>query len=243
MPSINWRNLQLTLLRGGVAPKYARRTIQELQQHHADLVREFLAKGVSHDEAVARANHDVGDAQTIAQEVLAKRELLTWSYRFPKLVFLAVPIVGYPILFLTLFFSTILLPIKLFESQGDSTQHLADWVITLLYCLLFFYSYLLAPLFLVGVSMLSRRRTTKLLWPLIAVVVVAFIGSGLSFHLIRSLTPGESSLGLTWGYSFLGIPTADNATTLSLLRMTATVAVCGACMYFYRPLEALKIAI
>ena len=238
MSGINWHNLQLTLLRGGVAPKYVRRTIKELQQHHSDLVQELLNSGLNHDEALIKANHEIGTEQTIAREVLTKQELMSWAHRFPKLILLAAPVVGYPILFLVLFFGTVTLPIELiFGGNGGQTQNPQGWPLTFIYSALFFYSYLLTPLFLIGLSIFARNRTTQILWPLLAVIIIAFLGSGLTSSLIVSSEPGQSSLGLTWGYNFLGIPVSGNATTWSVLRMVGTIAICGAFLYFYRPLE------
>ena len=236
MSRIDWPDLQLQLLRGGVTPKFAARTVIELQQHCEDLEARFLNGGMAPAEALEQAKHAIGDPHTIVAEALARPELKSWSSRFPKLVFVATPLIAYPLLLVVLIAGTIVLPLHLLSGQGMAAPSLAGWTRVLLQCALSLYVYMLAPLTAVGLSVFARRRTLNLLWPVLGIAIVAFVGSGLSFDLHWSTVPGQSRLDMTWGYSFLAMPVSAVETTWSLLRLVLTMALCGACLYWYRPL-------
>jgi hypothetical protein len=76
--------LKLTLQKGGVAPVYIDRTLLELEEHYADLEQDAIAAGLSRDEAARVAHAALGTERAIAEAVLARRELLEWSLRYPR---------------------------------------------------------------------------------------------------------------------------------------------------------------
>jgi hypothetical protein len=75
--------LRLELLRGGVSPLYVERTILELTEHYEDLEDDALGAGMSAEDAARTAVARLGSDQTIAAAVIARRELLSWSHRWP----------------------------------------------------------------------------------------------------------------------------------------------------------------
>jgi hypothetical protein len=75
--------LKLELLRGGVSPIYAERTVLELREHFEDLERDALAAGLSNDDAARTALAQLGSPESIAAAVLARPELRIWSQRWP----------------------------------------------------------------------------------------------------------------------------------------------------------------
>ena len=77
--------LRNELLRGGVSPLYVERTIREIGDHYEDLENAAVASGLSPEDAARRALEVLGRTETIAAAVLARRELLSWSHRWPAL--------------------------------------------------------------------------------------------------------------------------------------------------------------
>ena len=84
MPEERFESLRLELLRSGVTPVYVERTILELAEHYADLESAALASGLPTDEAAAVALQAIGNERVIAAAILAHRELLTFSTRYPR---------------------------------------------------------------------------------------------------------------------------------------------------------------
>jgi hypothetical protein len=76
-------DLERKLLAGGVDPIYVGRTICELQEHHADLVDEGLARGLPRMHAEREAREAIGAEHAIAAAVLSYPELRRWSARHP----------------------------------------------------------------------------------------------------------------------------------------------------------------
>ena len=83
MPAPEFRNLQLTLLAGGVAPRFVERTILELREHYADIELEALNDGLAASDASARARAMLGSEQAIAAAVCARPELMDFAHRWP----------------------------------------------------------------------------------------------------------------------------------------------------------------
>jgi hypothetical protein len=84
MRDARFESLRLELLRSGVTPAYVERTIVELSEHQDDLERAALAAGFSADEAARNARAVLGDERAIAAAIVARRELLTFSTRWPR---------------------------------------------------------------------------------------------------------------------------------------------------------------
>jgi hypothetical protein len=84
MPSPQFNELKLELLRGGVAPFYVRRAILELSEHYTDLESDALAAGMASGEAARYAQALLGREESLAAAILAHAELLDWSRRWPR---------------------------------------------------------------------------------------------------------------------------------------------------------------
>jgi hypothetical protein len=78
-------SLRLELLRGGVSPVYVDRTIVELGEHYADLESAAVAAGQSPAEAARSAAAALGNESELVAAVLAHRELLSFSTRWPRI--------------------------------------------------------------------------------------------------------------------------------------------------------------
>jgi hypothetical protein len=84
MPDERFESLRLELLRSGVTPAYVERTILELAEHYTDLESGALASGLCAEEAARVALAAIGNERAIAAAILARRELLTFSTRYPR---------------------------------------------------------------------------------------------------------------------------------------------------------------
>ncbi len=80
--------LRRHLLKSGASPRYVRRTIDELCDHLEDIQLESEEKKLSISAAVGR----LGDPRVIAEQVLARQELKTWTYRYPIVARVYMPI-------------------------------------------------------------------------------------------------------------------------------------------------------
>ena len=78
-------SLRLELLRSGVVPFYVDRTIEELEDHYADLESAALSSGSSAEEAARHAREALGDQRALVAAIVTRPELLTFSTRWPRL--------------------------------------------------------------------------------------------------------------------------------------------------------------
>ena len=85
--------LQYRLLTAGVAPRHARRAAIELQQHFLDLQDEFIASGYNGEEAASAAAETLGPLDTIGDLIASQPAHRHWSYRYPMLGRLVLPVV------------------------------------------------------------------------------------------------------------------------------------------------------
>ncbi len=79
--------LRERLLRAGVAPRHVRRYLDELTDHVADLREEEVGAGKAGIEAENAALERLGNAEQLAEAMMARPELRTWSARAPWAVF------------------------------------------------------------------------------------------------------------------------------------------------------------
>jgi hypothetical protein len=83
----SWKELRERLLRGGVARQHVVRYVAELRDHAADLKS---AEAMSDAEVIAR----LGGVDALAESMLAKPQLRSWSARVPWAVYGLMPVVG-----------------------------------------------------------------------------------------------------------------------------------------------------
>ena len=90
-PSFN--TLRSLLLRRGVSPRRVRRLLEELRAHFADLRAEQERDGLEGLAATQAAVLKLGSENCLAERILSRPELLTWSRRWPWAVFGVAPLV------------------------------------------------------------------------------------------------------------------------------------------------------
>ena len=194
MREVDFTSLKERFLRGGVAPKHARRTIAELRDHHTDLFAEAFARGCSLEEAGREASIRLGDEDALAAAVIARPELRSWAHRWPWVAYCLTPTAVFLAvsagLFLLLGFSGVV--------HLDHDTFARRWG-ALAVAVRLFYTFGLPLLLGVVCCLLAGQRRAEIRWPVIGVVVVAIIG-------------GALTLDIVWPYG----PNAHGALTLRL---------------------------
>ena len=89
MPRPDLNQLQRKLLRSGVAPRHAHRTVVELDAHFDDLVDEALGNGADLAHAEYQAIRQLGDIDLLVNAVCARPELRSWASEYPRVALLA----------------------------------------------------------------------------------------------------------------------------------------------------------
>jgi len=220
------------LLRGGVKPRFVHRTLTELQQHYEDLQEQYLAEGMSQADAAARAQESLGDRQAIAQAVLSRPELRSWSFRFPWAVYLLSPL----LVFLFMFVATLaVITITVSQYEGMGVAGMPRWLPPLADLLIQLNSYLLAPLVVAAFCLAARNRMMSMTWPVAGIALLAFVSAGQTVSTVWPLTPDEiGSISISWGYRFLGVPVSWEQTAGSTVRLFVTLLF-AAGVYFFWP--------
>jgi hypothetical protein len=89
---LHWDDLERTLVRGGAAPRYARRLRDELADHRAALIEEHCAQGTGQAGAERAADDTLGDLESILSNALAGPGAQSLAHTQPSLVFLVAPL-------------------------------------------------------------------------------------------------------------------------------------------------------
>ena len=232
MQAVNFVRLRIRLLKGGVAPKFVKRTIQELQQHLDELIAQEKSDGTSEAEARAVAFSKLGDEEKILNETLARKELLSWSHRYPKSVFLILPVISY---FAIAFFSlTIGLGGVRTIFGVDIYNDWPAWNILYSQVLMFFMEYVLAPLLAFSLALLAIHRNVGLLWPIVGILIVCFFGFG--FETIVSIPDerGRGGVNLIWGWPFLPWENWRPPLDQSIEQFARIIVTMSAVVYFFK---------
>lgn len=92
MPEADFDALRQHLLHVGVAPRHARRTVIELQEHFTDLKEDLISEGFPANQAAVEASRQLGPLDEIAGLIADRPELRRWSYRYPRLGRVVLPV-------------------------------------------------------------------------------------------------------------------------------------------------------
>ena len=87
MPQPSFDHLSERLLRAGIAPRYVRRYVGELRDHFDDLVREEKSAGATRELAETKALSRLGSDNDLADVMLSRPGLRSFTARFPWAVF------------------------------------------------------------------------------------------------------------------------------------------------------------
>ncbi len=241
MHELDWQRLQRRLLLGGVAPRFARRTVVELRNHLQDLVQAASADGAEHEAAREQALEQLGDEDQIVAEALAKSELKTWAYRYTRSMFLAGPVLLYVVAVLGITFAY---TVPIFSVMDLSlSEPWPTWYFWLARLTTWFCEYLLTPLIACGFCVLAIRRGVPLFWPLLGIGMLLFLGSGWNSVVEMPAGPRQGGLSFQWGYQFIPwrpVQVGWVQTLEQLLRIAVYSALLYGLLNRYRPFGSVR---
>jgi len=233
MHELNFSRLQRKLLLGGVAPKYATRTIRELNSHLESLTREFKKNGQSELIALDSAYKRIGDEDTIVKEALGKPELKSWSYKYTKTIYIFTPIILYTIF--------VIITGTLMGSYSIEVNANGDWPLWYVWLSkswMVFIEYFFSPLIVIVFCVLATHRNVKPFWPIVGIIAVSFLGSGWDMYLTVPTEAVEGYWLAHWGYGFMPwriVQSRWDTTIVQVIQCGATIVLALSVFRYYRP--------
>ena len=180
MSEHRFRNLGEALVRRGVALRYARRAEIELEAHHRDLVEEALVRGELAEEAGRGAGAAIGTDDTLVERFASRKELQSWSHRFPVAYGLA-PILCFSCLGVALMAATGAVMHAMWPHPHDA-QISAALARDINVALISLFLWILPISLAMGFGLLAYRRRVSLRWPVVGILllctVVALVNVG-----------------------------------------------------------------
>jgi len=88
----DFSELATRLLKSGISPRHAHRTVNELRDHYDDLVDAAVDEGANSKNARLSAANELGAMDDFVAEMASRRELKTWAFRYPRLAIIVYPI-------------------------------------------------------------------------------------------------------------------------------------------------------
>lgn len=238
MSELKLQRMKVELIRGGVAPKFVERTLIELDAHYRDLKSQAIADGFSETVAREKANNAIGDEKTLIKEILNKQELKSWLWRYPKSIFLLVPLL---ILILSIFvFGVLAFLIDKFSPEIIQLLVGTDiplWTKVLIELLSFFMFYVLTPMLAAGIIVMAKRRIIQLHWPIAGMALLMFVGCGWGYSINWPTEAAGGNINFSWGYSFLPRGVRVQQDLHNLMNMLITISLAAITWWVYRPYE------
>ena len=197
--------LRERLLRAGIGAAQAGRYIAELKDHLDDLRAEEQQAGWSPNDAEARAMRRLGYVDALAEAMIARRELRSWSARAPAAAYVVAPL-------LLLAIATVLWLVLLVGAcswlRGHAAWGVADWparIRPLADGLAWFSNTMLSMVLGWGLAASAIRQRAPLQWPMLGLLVLAAVGAALQVGVTLPTggAPGEVELGTELGGSFV----------------------------------------
>ena len=171
MPEPAFVDLRRRLLVGGVAPRRVRRLLQELRDHHEELVLEQQRRGSPRPAEAAMML--LGDEESLARQLLARPELLSWSRRWPWAVYTLGPLLVFPVAFI----ATICVMVALAHVLNGMRQAAPAPFLRIMDTIRFFGLYLVPVIAAFGLALVATRRGVSTAWVWLSMAVVAVLGS------------------------------------------------------------------
>jgi len=192
--------LRERLLRAGVVPQHVRRYLAELSDHLADLTAEEEHAGRGRKEAEAVALVRVGRLDELAGAMIERPELQSWSRRAPWTVFGLGPILSLGILY---FVACLILwsGWRIFLPGSEKPFVRLDGFAVLYFGVgrLLYYS---APILIGwGFAVVAARQRLRVMWPILSMVLLAWIGCVTRVRTIGPVVPGDVG-GVSMGFGF-----------------------------------------
>lgn len=161
------------LLQGGIAPQRVRRLLQELRDHHAGLLLEQQRAGLTGAAATKAALDQLGSEESLAKQLLARPELLSWSRRWPWAMYGLAPLLLLPAAYTAAICMTGAL-----DNISNGMRHASPAPVPeLMRTIRFFVLYLVPVLAAAGMALFSRRRGLSAAWAWLSITLFGLSGS------------------------------------------------------------------
>ena len=177
MPKWDFAGVRAALLNAGIAPKYVRRALREIQEHLADLCAEAEEQRLTRAEAIEYAQARIGTCDAFVSAYLEQPNLKSWGARWPKRLFILAPL-------MCLLASMLLLTVgaaSLLEAFAGAHAHQHRVLPALLrHCLTalpMVGMYGLPVIMSLTVSVYAIRRRLAPIWPAVGIGVISVLGS------------------------------------------------------------------
>jgi hypothetical protein len=167
-----FQSLRERLLRGGVAPRYVRRYVNELTDHLEDLTVEEEQTQPNRSMAKTAALLRLGQNEELEKAMMEQRNLQSWSKRAPWMVF------GLgPVLSLVGAFSLTYLALILVGRYFVDGTHVNEATVFFVGFGIVGWFYVLCPLIVGwGIAALAIRHRMGIKWPAIGMAFAAILG-------------------------------------------------------------------
>jgi hypothetical protein len=187
--------LRERLLSAGVGGAQAGRYIAELKDHLEDLRTEERQAGQSPEEAFSRARRRLGDADALAEAMVARREFQAWGARAPITAYVVAPSV---LLTVTIVFwlAALVAACTWLRHGGPGPADWASWVRPRADRVAWFSNTMLPIVLGWGLAANAIRQRAPLLWPMLGLIVLAAVGAALQVDVTLPVgsAPGEINL-------------------------------------------------
>ncbi len=216
--------LRERLLRAGVAPRHVRRYLTELNEHLDDLRAEEERAGRSRFEAEAAALSRLGSMDVLAEAMIGRRQLQSWSARAPWAIFGLAPIftlaaAWFVALFILWSGWRLFLPGADTPFGGTPYEGFVN-----IYFQVGRMIYFGAP-FVIGwgIGLIAIRQRLNVAWPAIGLILLAYLAGTAQVHANRKeVLNGIGHIGMGFGFGSSGQSISDGLThILVILTVTA----------------------
>lgn len=215
-------DLSRNLLKGGIAPKYVKRTIIELQDHYTDLREAALNEGLSELEAESQARSSLGKEEDLLAEVLSKGELLSWTSRRPWIFYGLAPAVASFVLTVLFIFISVT-PAGLVEMTGADV--IPDAVIALINSGIFISINVLPMLVAAYVCYQVALRQDPVIWPILGLSLLCVVAVAIGFRVGWPTPEMKGSFSVSLGYPM---------NWRTLIRALLSVSCMALCMTWFQ---------
>lgn len=189
--------LEIEMIRRGVALRYARRAVMELETHHRELTDQALTRGETPEQAEQSAHEALGSDAVLIERYAHQRELRSMAHSC-RAGYVLAPLLGFIGASVAAMLSLVIvvthLPVALdrVHVPGLLTRSI-DFTVNI------FLLWVLPVVVAIGFGALANRQQIAFRWPLAGIVLLCVVTAliNVSFVLTGGPNPGFARAGLT----------------------------------------------
>ena len=191
------------LIHGGVSPRKSKRLVRELADHYNDLKEEALASGLSLVESEREALARLGEEDALVNEVLSRRELRSWTSRWPWIAYGIAPALSVFVSAIA-FSAAIVFLLLSWTKSYDGIEAVPAEVLGATQAIAnggFFVAEYLIPIAIIYfVCMQSVIRKDSVVWLAVGMVLMSVVAAGYSVSLHESGNQGNYNASASLAY-------------------------------------------